>query len=238
MEDRKAQAVFILMMTVLIFDLPFLSSVNYIPRYFIPFVPFLSILGALFVNEIIDLARNKSWIFVPVVVTLVLVLGISYSMLRLVSTALLFMNDARMPASEYIASLRGYKKTIEYTLYPPIINKKQFYGAARNYPIYFVKYPDDIVPTGGRFEYNQGEQGLIDRNVDYFVIDSFTYSRLYTDSICKTNIVECDFFKNLLAGKIKSFRLLKEFTYSLPSYFPQLTMTAVNPEMRIYERVR
>jgi Dolichyl-phosphate-mannose-protein mannosyltransferase len=238
MDDKQAQAILILIAALLIFDLPFMVSINYIPRYFIPFVPFLAILGALFINEIIDLAKNKSWKFVPAVVTLVLVLGLSYSVLRLVSTALLFLNDARIPASEYIATFRGYKKTIEYTLYPPIINKKQFYGAARNYPIYFVKYPHDVVPTGGRFEYNQGEQGLIDRNVDYFVIDSFTYSRLYTDSICKTNPVECDFFKRLLAGKITSFRLIKEFTYSLPPYLPQLTVTAVNPEVRIYEHVR
>ena len=101
-----------------------------------------------------------------------------------------------------------------------------------------IKYPNDIVPTGGRFEYNQGEQGLVDRNVDYFVIDSFTYSRLYNDSICETNLVECDFFKQLLAGEITSFRLMEEFTYSLPPYLPQLTVTAVNPEIRIYERVK
>jgi hypothetical protein len=238
MEDRLAQASVILIATVLLFDLPFMVSINYIPRYFIPFVPFLSILGALFVNEIIELAKNKGWRFVPAIVSLLLVLGISFSVMRLVSIALLFMNDARIPASVYIASLRGYQKTIEYTLYPPIVDKKQFYGAARNYPIYFVKYPDDVVPTGGRFEYNQGEQGLLDRNVDYFVIDSFTYSRLYTDSICETNLVECDFFKRLLAGDVTTFRLMKEFTYSLPSWLPDMTIIAVNPDVRIYERVR
>lgn len=238
MEDMLAQASMILIATVLLFDLPFMVSINYIPRYFIPFVPFLSILSALFVNEIIELAKNMGWRFVPAVVSLLLVVGISFSVMRLVGIALLFMNDARIPASEYIASLRGYQKTIEYTLYPPIVDKKQFYGAARNYPIYFVKYPDDVVPTGGRFEYNQGEQGLMDRNVDYFVIDSFTYSRLYTDSICATNLVECDFFKRLLAGEITSLRLVKQFTYSLPPYLPQLEVRSVNPEVRIYERVR
>lgn len=236
-DEKRIQAVVILITAILIFDLPFMVSINYIPRYFIPFVPFLSILGVLFTDEVIDLARNKKWKFIPSLMAILLVLGISYSMLRLVSTTLLFVNDARMPASEYISSLRGFKKTIEYTLYPPIVNKKQFYGAARNYPIYFIKYPDDVVPTSGRFEYNQGEQGLLDRNVDYFVVDSFTYSRLYTDSICITNPVECDFFKRLLSGEITSFRLMEEFTYSLPPYLPQLTVTAVNPEIRIYERV-
>jgi len=238
MDDNQARAIMILVVTVLIFDLPFMVSINYIPRYFIPFVPFLSILAAIFVKELVDLAANKGWNFVPAALTIFLVVGISYSILRLVSTALLFINDARIPASEYIASLRGYKNTIEYTLYPPIVNKKQFYGAARNYPIYFVKYPADIVPSGGRFEYNQGEQGLIDREVDYFVIDSFTYSRFYTNSICETNLVECDFFKRLLAGDVTTFRLVKEFSYSLPFWLPDISISSVNPEIRIYERVQ
>jgi len=238
MEQKKTEAITILFITVLIFDLPFMLSVNYIPRYFIPFVPFLSILGALFVKEILALADNNGLNFVSMGVTLLLVAGISYSMLRLVSTALLFINDARIPASEYIASLRGYKNLIEYTLYPPIVNKKQFYGAARNYPIYFVKYPTDVVPSDGRFKYNQGEEGLINRDVDYFVVDSFTYSRFYTNSICKTNIVECNFFKRLLAGQVTTFRLVKEFVYLLPPWLPDMAISAVNPEIRIYERVR
>jgi len=237
MDERQGQAIMILAATTLLFDLPFMVSINYIPRYFIPFVPFLSILGALFIKEIIDLAKNKGWKYVPTGAAILLVVGISYSMLRLASTALLFMNDARMPAGEYVASLPGEGKVIEYTLYPPIVDKQQF-GKAYNYPIFFLKYPTDVVPTGGRHEYNQGEQGLIDRGTDYLVIDTFTYSRLYTDSICQTNPVECDFFKRLLAGQVTTFRLVKEFTYSLPTWLPNISVTAVNPEIRIYERVR
>ncbi|MBI5943855.1 MAG: phospholipid carrier-dependent glycosyltransferase [Chloroflexi bacterium] len=239
MDEKQAQAFLILAAAVVIFDLPFLVSINYIPRYFIPFVPFLSVMSVFFLKEIIDLAAAKSWKFIPSLVTILLVLGISHSMLRLVSTALLFLNDARIPAGEHIATIRGYQNTIEYTLYPPIVNKKQFYGAARNYPIYFVKYSDDIVPTGGRFEYNQGEQGLLEREVDFFVVDSLTYSRLLeNERICRTIPVECDFFKKLLAGEITSFRLVEEFAYTLPPYLPQLTVRGVNPEIRIYERVR
>jgi 4-amino-4-deoxy-L-arabinose transferase-like glycosyltransferase len=236
--EKQAQATTILVVAVIIFDLPFLVSVNYVMRFFIPFVPFLSILGALFVKDMIDLAKNKGWNFVPAIIAALLVVGISYSLLRLVSTALLFINDARNPASVYIASIRGYKTSIEYTLYPPIVNKKQFYGAARNYPIYFLKYPDEVMPTGGKVKYNQGEQGLIERDVDYLVIDTFTYERFYSDPICETNPVECDFFKRLLAGKVTTFRLVKEFTYSLPPYLPNVSVLTVNPEIRIYERVR
>ncbi len=239
MDEKQAHGILLLIIAVVIFDLPFLVSINYITRYFIPFVPFLSVLGAFFIKEIIAVALSKEWKFVPPLVTILVVVGISYSMLRLVSTALLFLNDARIPASAYIATIRGYQTTVEYTLYPPIVNKKQFYGAAHNYPIYFVKYPDDVVPTGGNFEYNQGEQGLLDRNVDYFVIDSLTYARLLeNDGICQTNPVECDFFKKLLAGEITTFRLIEDFTYILPPYLPQLEVRGVNPEIRIYERVR
>jgi len=237
MDKKQGQAITILVATILLFDLPFMVSINYIPRYFIPFVPFLSILGALFIKEVIDLAKSNGWNYVPAGIAVLLVVGLSYSMLRLASTALLFMNDARMPASEFIADLPGENKVIEYTLYPPIVNKQRF-SKAYNYPIFFLKYPDDVVPTGGRYEYNQGEQGLIDRGTDFLVIDTFTYSRLYTDSICVTNPVECDFFKRLLEGNVKTFLLVKEFTYSLPPWLPDISISAVNPEIRIYERVR
>ncbi len=237
MESNKAHAIMILMLTIAIFDLPFLSSVNYIPRYFIPFVPFLSILGALLINEVIDIAQAKKWDYVSPIILIILIVGISYSLLRLTSTALLFIHDGRIPAGDYVATLPAKGKTIEYTLYPPNIDKKQF-AKAYNYPIYFVKYAADIVPTGGHYEYNLGEQGLLQRDTDYLIIDSFTYSRFYTESICKTNLVECDFFKKLLAGKISTFRLLKEFSYRLPPYLPDVEISAVNPEVKVYERVR
>lgn len=235
-ENKQAQAILILVITVLLFDLPFLISINYVPRFFMPFVPFLSILGAMFIKDVFDLAKGRGGKLVPLFLGVLIFIGISYSLLRLVSVALLFMNDARQPATEYIASLPVKGKIIEYTLYPPDVDKKQF-SKAYNYPIYFVKYPDDVVPSGGRYEYNQGEQGLLDRNTDYLVIDTFTYERFYNDSICNTNLVECNFFKQLLAGNILTFRLVKEFTYTLPLNLPKVSLLLVNPGIRIYERV-
>jgi hypothetical protein len=233
---EQTQNIGILILAIIIFDLPFLFSINYIPRYFIPFVPFLSILAALLIKEIYILSKNKKLSFVQPILVIILMLGISYATLRLVSISLLFINDARIPATEYIATIQGYQKSIEYTLYPPSIEKKRF-ERAHNYPIYFVKYVNDVVPTGGRYEYNLGEQGLLQRNTDYFVIDSLTYERFYTDSICVTIPVECDFFKRLLAGEIKSYRLVQEFHYTLPTYLPDVSVNVVNPEIKIYERV-
>ena len=225
------------LLILLIFDLPFMISINYIGRYFIPFIPFMSILSALMIEEILRLAPDPKPAAVhPVLITL-LVLGFGYSALRIVSISLLFLNDARIPATEYIASIRGYQTSIEYTLYPPLIERRRF-ERAHNYPIYFIEWEGDEVPTGGRFEYNQAEKGLLERDTDYFVIDSFTYERFYSDSICATTPGECDFFKRLIAGDVESYRLLKQFTYRLPPWLPHVSLTAVNPDILIFERVR
>ena len=236
MDEKRAASLTILILNLAVFDLPYLISVNYSPRHFIPFVPIVSILGAMFVEDVVLFVKDRGGNIYKNLVLGIIILGMSYSLLRLVSFALLFINDARIEASSYISSIRGYGKSIEYTLYPPIINKKQFVRA-HNYPIYFVKYKDDKVPTGGRLEYNLGKKGLLDRETDFFVIDSYTYERFYTDSICETNPVECDFFKRLLAGEETSYRLIGEFTYRLPLYLPQVDMASVNPDILIFERV-
>lgn len=229
-----AQSIGIILLAIIIFDLPFLVSINYIPRYFIPFIPFLAILAALFIDDLYKAFYNN---LIRIVLGTILIIGIFYSALRVISISLLFMNDARIQATQYLDTVRGYQKSIEYTLYPPDIDKRKF-ERAHNYPIYFVKYSTDILPTGGRYEYNQGEKGLIERDTDYFVIDSLTYDRFYTDSICQTNIVECDFFKKLLNNEITSFHFTHQFTYQLPAYLPKVFVRGVNPEIRIYERAR
>lgn len=235
--NGQGPAIGAFLLTVLIFDLPFLISINYIGRYFIPFIPFLAIMSALWVDEVLVLSQNNGWGFVRPLVFTALIIGLVYSTLRLASIALLFTNDSRIPATAYIATIKGYQKSIEYTLYPPYVEKRRFMRA-HNYPIYFVEWEGDTVPTGGRFEYNLGEQGLLERDTDYFVIDSLTYDRFYTDSICATTPVECDFFKRLLAGEVESYELIASFTYELPPYMPRVSLTAVNPQVYIYERVR
>lgn len=225
------------LLVLLIFDLPFMISINYIGRYFIPFIPFMAILSAMMIEEILRLIPDRGRTLVHSAFITLLVFGFAYSAARLVGISLLFLNDARIPASEYIASIRGYQKSIEYTLYPPYVEKRRF-ERAHNYPIYFIEWEGDEVPTGGRFEYNQAEKGLLERDTDYFVIDSFTYDRFYSDTICATTPGECDFFKRLIAGEVESFRLIKEFTYRLPPWLPQVSLTAVNPDILIFERVR
>lgn len=236
MDGRLFAGVLILAANIILFDLPFLISINYIPRHFIPFVPLFAVLGALFLGEVVKFGNERDWWFVRPAVAAVLVVGLTYSFLRLLSIALLFLNDARIPATQYISAIRGFGKSIEYTLYPPDVDKRRF-ARSHNYPIYFVKYPNEMVPTGGRYEFNQGERGLLERGTDYFVIDSHTYDRFYTDSVCATNPVECDFFKRLLADEVTTYRLIAEFSYRLPPYLPHVEIAAVNPDVKIYERV-
>jgi 4-amino-4-deoxy-L-arabinose transferase-like glycosyltransferase len=237
MDPRVASGILILLLNVVLFDLPFLISINYVARHFIPFVPLLSILGAWFFEEVFEIAKSKQWTVARPALGASLIVGIVYSVLRLVSVSLLFLHDARIPASQYLEGIKGYKTSIEYTLYPPSIDRKRF-DRAHNYPIYFFKYADDAVPTGGRYEYNQGEQGLLGRGTDYFVIDSFTYERFYVESVCASNPLECDFFKRLLAGDVASYRLVEEFRYRLPWYLPKVSIATVNPDILIYERAR
>ena len=140
--------------------------------------------------------------------------------------------DARTSAGEFLETLKP-NTVLEYTLYPPTIPENHF-ATARNYPIYLIKYPGETVPSNKAFQYNQGEAGLYERGVDYFVADSFTYSRFGDTHTCETNLVECEFFNKLIAGET-SLRLLASFDYSLPPYLPQISLAAVNPDIKIYE---
>jgi hypothetical protein len=90
------------------------------------------------------------------------------------------------------------------------------------------------VPNDKAYPYNQGEAGLYERNVDYLVVDSFTYIRFDDEFVCQTNPVECDFFKKLLAGET-NLHLLASFEYRLPSFLPQISLAAVNPDVKVYE---
>jgi hypothetical protein len=125
-------------------------------------------------------------------------------------------------------------KSIEYTLYPPHIDRDQF-ASANRYPIFITKFIGQP-PASPNEVFNQGEAGLIERKIDYFMIDDFTY--LYDDFnepwICQHNHVECDFYKKLIANKTH-YKLLKTFSYHLPPYLPQLSIAFVNPNIQIFQ---
>jgi len=230
--DNKNKGISVILLSVLIFDIPFLVAYHFQTRFFLPFVPMFSVLSGLLIEDLLDYVRKKNYKYAVSVIWGASVLIILLSFISIVSIILLFKHDARIPAGEFLKTLKP-GTNIEYTLYPPQIPENYFSGA-RNYPIYFTKYPGDEVPTNKPYQYNLGEAGLYERDADYFVIDSFTYGRFSNDYNCESNPVECDFFKKLLAGET-NLRLLGDFEYSLPPYLPQLDLAFVNPTIKVYQ---
>ena len=230
--QQRIDILLILLLTIVLFDIPFLMSYNYVPRFFLPFLPMFAVLASLFVEDIVSLMKARGYTIVVPAISVAVILVIGYSFLQVVSVALLFANDARTPAGEFIQTLKP-DSILEYTLYPPTIPENHF-ARTRNYPIYMIKYPGETVPKDKPYEYNQGEKGLYERNADYLVIDSFTYVRFEDEYICQTNPVECDFFRKLLAGET-DLKLLASFHYSLPPFLPQISVVTVNPDVKIYE---
>jgi len=226
----------ILLLSILVIDLPIMQSYNYPIRFFLPLIPLFAILSALFINDLYGLARQNGNPLYSKLVAGGLTIIIVLSFARVISVMFLFLNDSRIPASTFIASL-PVGTSLEHTFYAPTIPSEHF-EREHNYPIYFIKTIGGAVPTSRKYEFNAGEAGLDDRMTDYLVIDNFTSDRFNDPYICETMPAECDFFKQLETGQSDHYRLLNEFTYTLPPYLPQINITFVNPEIRIYERIR
>jgi len=232
-EDKERMDItLVLLVAIALFDIPFLMSYNYVPRFFLPFLPMFAVLAGLFVEDLVMFARQRGVVWAASVVSAAIFLVIFISFLNVVSVALLFANDARTPAGKFLDTLAP-GTVLEYTLYPPAIPENRF-ARTRNYPIYMIKYPGETVPDNKAFEYNRGETGLYERGVDYLVVDSYTYGRFNDEFVCQTNPVECEFFRELLAGQT-DLRLLASFEYRLPPFLPQVSLAAVNPDVKVYE---
>jgi 4-amino-4-deoxy-L-arabinose transferase-like glycosyltransferase len=233
LKQERLDLVAVVLLAILLFDVPFWFSYNYQERFFISFIPMLAVLAALFVQQLVVLVQPQVGRIVVPSVSLISALMVGYSVLRCVSVMLLFMNDPRIPASDFLETL-SVGTSIEFTLYPPRIPANHF-SSLHSYPIYITKYTGQgPAPEDGR-EYNLGEAGLLKRNIDYFVADDFTYARFSNQFLCDNNKVECDFFNKLLAGQTH-YTLLKDFpTYHLPSFLPQISISFVNTEIRVYQ---
>jgi len=226
----------LLLLAILVIDLPIAVSYNYPIRFFLPLMPLLAILGALFVHDMYGLARKKGNTLAPQLIGISLALVVILSLARVVGVMLLFVNDSRLPATAFVASLPA-GTSLEYTFYPPTIPPDHF-EREHNYPLFFQKSPDQSPPTNKNYVFNAGEAGLDDRLTDYLVVDNFTVDRLNDPYICQSMQVECDFFNQLATGQSNHYKLLAEFSYSLPRYLPPLKISFVNPEIRIYERLK
>ena len=225
----------LLLLTILVLDLPIMVSYNYPTRFFLPLMPFFAILSALFISDLYSLAkRNINPIYSRLIgagLTFILL----FSLARSVSVMLLFIHDSRIPATQFVASLPA-GASLEHTEYPPSI-PGNYFDREHNYPIHFRNTPDEPLLTHKNYVYNIGEQGLNERQTRYLVIDSFTSNKFDSAYTCELMQIECDFFKQLAAGESAHYKLVADFSYQLPPFLPQLEISFVNPQIRVYERI-
>jgi len=228
-KDSRSGYLAILLLVILAIDLPVMISYNYPIRFFLPMMPVFAVLSAFFVETVYQHKPYQK----PTITVLIIVVLVSFA--RNMSVMLLFINDARIPASGFLKTLPT-GTSLEHTYYPPTIPSERF-EREHNYPIYFRKAQDEPLPTSNRYIFNAGESGLDKRETDYFVVDSFTTDKFNNSYTCADMQVECDFFKQLETGHSDHYKLLAEFSYSLPAYLPQIQVDFVNPTIRIYERI-
>ena len=226
----------LLLLVILVIDLPIMVSYNYPSRFFLPLMPFFAVLGALFVSDLCAFAKRSENMLYPRLLGAGLALVVMFSFARVVSVMLLFVNDSRILASAFVASL-PVGTSLEHTLYPPSIPSDHF-EREHNYPLFFKKSPDQTPPTNKNYDFNAGEAGLDDRLTDYLIVDSFTTDKFNSPYTCANMQVECDFFKQLASGQSAHYKLLVEFAYAPPPYLPQIHVDFVNPSIRIYERIK
>jgi 4-amino-4-deoxy-L-arabinose transferase-like glycosyltransferase len=232
--DEKFRA--LLLLTILVLDLPIMASYNYPTRFFLPLMPFFAMLSALFIRDLYALAKQNANPIFPKLIGAGLTLLFLFSLARSVSVMLLFINDSRISATNYVATLPA-NASLEHTEYPPTIPGNHF-EREHNYPIHFRNTPDEPLLTHKSYVYNIGEEGLNERQTRYLVIDSFTSDKFESAYTCELMQVECDFFKQLDAGESAHYKLIADFSYHLPPFLPQLKISFVNPEIRIYERIQ
>jgi 4-amino-4-deoxy-L-arabinose transferase-like glycosyltransferase len=225
----------ILMIGIIAIDLPVMISYNYQPRYLLPFMPMLAILAAFFIENLHTVAGNSGKAIYKNLLIVFVGGTVLFSFARLTSMTLLFMNDSRIAATEFMKTLPP-GTSLEHTSYPPSY-PDGYFSREHNYPLHIQMGTIDTVPTDKGMDFNTGEVGLLKRGTDYLVVDSFTADKFNDPYVCNEVPVECAFFKQLENGGSDHYKLLAEFKYSLPRYLPRVYVTFANPSIRIYERI-
>lgn len=234
--ESRASYFSILLLALLALDLPMMVSYNYQFRYFLTILPILAVFSGFWVEWIYTRAAQSVRPGHAKLVIGAVVLIVFFSFARLASVAMLFMNDSRTPASAFIKTLPA-GTSLEHTNYPPDMPSGHF-EREYNYPIYFIRNINDELPVTNKYKFNIGEAGLDDRKTTYFVTDSFTADKFNDPYTCSIMQVECDFFRQLATGQSRHYRLIREFSYHLPAFLPQIRVEYVNPTIRIYERTQ
>ena len=234
--DKDLHSRLLLVLTaILLLDLPILLSINVQSRFFLPMLAPLAAAAALAAELLVKWLeqRNNQKMIMLAFISLAVI--IVYSGMRVLSTDLLIKNDSRELAKPFLSTLPS-GSSVEYTAYAPNFENEKRFSSFFQYPLFILKYEGQELPKGSGFEYNTGEAGIEDRKPDYLIISSFTYSRFKNKYTCQRHQADCDFFNNLLAGKT-NYREMAAFKYELPAYLPKVSLSFINPEIRVYERI-
>ncbi|NPV56430.1 MAG: phospholipid carrier-dependent glycosyltransferase [Anaerolineae bacterium] len=232
-ERKRVYQLVLVVAAVVALDLPILGSYNVQRRFFLPLLAPLAVVSSVMLDGFVDWLRKRGWNkLTPLVMAVIVVILVS-SDLRVASVNLSIMNDARTTAGAFILTLPP-GASYEYTNYTPNFDETR-YKNILGYPLIFLKFPEDVLPEDSRFEYNSGEAGIEERKPDYLVISSLVYDRFDDDYICQVHQADCDFFKRLMAGET-NYTLIGDFAYRLPEYLPDIRITFINPDIKIYQR--
>jgi hypothetical protein len=230
----SADKVIVLLVSLFILDLPILVSYNVQSRFFLPLLVPLSMCLALFAALVVNrLEETNHGKLVWAVIALGLGLVI-FSAMRVGSTVVNIVHDARYEAADYIATL-PYESYVETTNYGPNISEKQLEGG-REYPLLILKFDGQTLPESLQGIYNTGEPGIELRQPDYLVVSSLVSEKFTDPGLCERHQADCDFFGRLFAGETH-YQLIKTFKVEDPWYLPKVVNVFINPDIYLFERI-
>jgi hypothetical protein len=228
--NRNGRFYVALLLLLFAFELPIAFSRFYPIRYMVPAFPLLAVLSAWMLNDYWRYfqrsgSKRGQWLIVSVTLAIIF-----FSALRVMSVTLLFENDGRIAAADYLKEVIAPGTRTEHTSYPPQLPRED--RIVDNYPLVVFKFAEDIAPHTGA---NEGEEGLEKRKPEYLVIDRKTSDRFEDEHVCDLNPVECRFFARLL-NEDTNYKLIERFEYRVPPYLPQVRMDFVNVDVLLFER--
>lgn len=218
--------------SIFVLDLPIMISYNVQNRFFLPLLVPMAVFCAYLVERLLKWLEQKEKKLCIILVVVAVVVILLSSAARIASVTLSFKHDARIAAGKFLETLPP-DAHYEATWYAP-----NFPDVLRNtaeYPLVFLKFPDQTVPTDTLTPWNVGEKGVELRKPDYLVVSSFIYERFEDPYICERHQADCDFFQKLLKGET-NYAEIAYFNYEVPTFLPRLELKFVNPQIRIFER--
>lgn len=233
-DPKQRQRLLVLFGSILALDLPILISYNVQNRFFLPLLIPLSVFSAYLIGFFVQqLCQQRKKLFM-ILTAVVIAVTLLASAARIASVNLSLKNDARIAAGDYLKGLPP-DAFYEATWYTP--NFPDFMRHTADYPLIFLKFADQIVPTDSDTPYNVGEAGVELRQPDFLVVSSFVYERFEDPYICERHQADCDFFNALLKGET-NYQQIATFAYEVPGYLPRLELKFVNPNISIFKRIQ